>query len=89
MSDHLKEHMKTHTCQKSHQCNVCEKYLSTNASLKKHMLTHTGEKLYYCNVCEKTFSINGHLKVHMLTHTAGESYIHVNFVKTLFLPLVI
>ena len=67
--------MLTHTGEKLHKCNICEKQSSQARTLKLHMLTHIGEKPYECNICGQHFTVAQSLKHHMLMHTWEKTYI--------------
>ena len=73
-SEHLRNHMITHTGERSHNCDQCGKAFFQDAHLKSHMLIHKGTLPYSCNLCKKSFRQNPHLKIHIMTHTGEKPY---------------
>ena len=59
---------------KVHQCEMCQKILTTSKGMRKHMLIHTGEKPFQCSECKKCFRQKGSLTTHMRTHTGDRPY---------------
>ncbi|GFT36553.1 zinc finger protein 394 [Trichonephila clavipes] len=71
------------TEEKSVQCGVCEKKLSSKDGFARHMRIHTGTKPFLCNVCGKTFTLSSTLARHRRTHT-GEKPHQCNVCKKCF-----
>ena len=65
---------------KVYQCELCGKYLKTNAHLKRHMKIHTGVKPFCCDVCGKSFKEKGDVKRHRRIHEKNDSEPNVTFV---------
>ena len=51
--------------QKTFQCKICKKTVSTNISLRRHVETlHHGLLAFKCDLCDKSFKYNQDLKLH-------------------------
>jgi KRAB domain-containing zinc finger protein len=68
----LVRHKRTHTGNKPHECDVCNKRFYQIGNLKIHKRTHTGEKPHECDVCNKRFSHPSTLAKHRKTHTGDK-----------------
>lgn len=58
-----------------HQCETCDKVLSSNAALIAHTRTHTGEKPFKCDQCDKTFAQQQSLVTHLLIHAGIKEFV--------------
>ena len=69
----LKDHLKTHSGEKTNKCNQCQ-YASFYAShLRTHLKTHSGERANKCNQCEYASSQASHLRTHLKTHSGEKT----------------
>ena len=69
----LKDHMVSHSTEKTLVCVECGKFLKTERSLLTHSLLHTGIKNIQCDQCEQIFYTRSALINHkMRNHNEGD-----------------
>ncbi|XP_029634692.1 transcriptional repressor CTCF [Octopus sinensis] len=61
----LTRHMKSHSEDRPHKCDVCGRGFKTMASLQNHRNTHTGTRPHKCKQCHAAFTTSGELVRHV------------------------
>ncbi|XP_049885262.1 transcriptional repressor CTCF-like [Pectinophora gossypiella] len=61
----LLRHMKSHSEDRPHKCQVCERGFKTVASLQNHVNMHNGVKPHICKYCNSPFTTSGELVRHV------------------------
>ncbi|XP_077564401.1 uncharacterized protein LOC144179847 [Haemaphysalis longicornis] len=82
-SCNMKDHARTHTGERPHQCSHCGKAFAVKSTLVKHLRIHTGERPYCCHLCPMAFAQKANLASHLHTHT-GKRLFHCRFCPKAF-----
>jgi len=74
-----------------HQCDQCNRVLSSRSNLKKHLITHGVDKPFACDRCDSKFNQNRDLKTHIMQkhslvrpHTCkicGKGFVHKSYLE--------
>ncbi|KAK4291012.1 hypothetical protein Pmani_036142 [Petrolisthes manimaculis] len=76
---YLKEHMATHSEERSFLCEVCGASFKTRSVQRNHVLTiHRRPRAFTCPACDKRFNTNFALRRHMKQHDANCSVSEVD-----------
>jgi len=55
----LSRHLKSHSKERPHKCDICGRGFKTGTSLNNHFNTHTGTKPHHCRKCTSSFTTSG------------------------------
>lgn len=71
---HLEKHIRTHTEDRRHVCDLCGAAFILPHHLVRHNLIHSGVRPYQCNICNKQFTRKAGLTQHQFVHTGVRPY---------------
>jgi len=66
--------LKTGTSERSHECDVCHRMLSSHHHLLMHKVVHIGVQTYKCETCDKSFTRRDKLQRHELIHSGEKPF---------------
>lgn len=61
----LSRHMKSHSEDRPHKCNICQRGFKSVASLQNHLNVHMGVRPHKCKSCDSEFTTSGELVRHI------------------------
>lgn len=61
----LNRHIKTHTQEQRHICNICKKTFKRADYLNQHLDSHSNLNKYICSICKSTFKYKSNLCKHL------------------------
>ena len=67
----LNRHLKTHSSERSYNCDKCDKSFKTRSNLHSHLNVHNSESKFFCEECGQQFKHRTSLAAHKRWH-AGE-----------------
>nr|XP_042902725.1 histone-lysine N-methyltransferase PRDM9-like [Parasteatoda tepidariorum] len=73
-SDHLRNHLTTHTDERRHGCPHCHNTFTLEGSLKAHLRIHSGERPFSCGECGRDFTQKGDMEIHVRSHSGIRPY---------------
>jgi len=72
---HLEKHVRTHTEERRHVCNICGAAFILPHHLVRHNMVHTGVRPFECETCHKQFTRKAGLAQHEYVHTGIRPYV--------------
>ncbi|XP_049549037.1 zinc finger protein 93-like isoform X2 [Anopheles darlingi] len=71
----LRAHLKSKWCmKKNYQCDICQRYYTSEASLSVHRGLHNTTKSHVCSTCGASFYYRGQLKAHERVHNGDKPF---------------
>ena len=70
----LKRHEKTHSTERSHNCDKCNKSFKTSSNLRSHLTVHDADSKFFCDECGQQFKHRTSLAAHIRWHQGEKSF---------------